>query len=52
MDLRTLTKNAQSAARARARMLREGITPSGHKVWSEEEDLAWAAAGFSDTELG
>lgn len=40
MDLRTLTKNARSAARARARLLRDGVTPSGHKVWTDEEDLA------------
>lgn len=39
MDLAHLARNAASAERARSRILRSGFTISGHKIWTDEEDL-------------
>lgn len=39
MDLAYLTRNAVSAERARSRILRSGFTISGHKLWTDKEDL-------------
>jgi len=39
MDLAYLARNAAPAERARSRILRSGFTISGHKIWTEDEDL-------------
>lgn len=39
MDLTYLVRNAASAERARSRILRSGFTISGHKIWTDDEDL-------------
>lgn len=39
MDLAYLARDAVSAERALSRMLRSGFTISGHKIWTDEEDL-------------
>lgn len=39
MDLAYLARNAVSAERARSRILRSGFTISGHKLWTDKEDL-------------
>ncbi|CAK06337.1 hypothetical protein ELG83_02505 [Rhizobium leguminosarum] len=38
MTLAYYAKNAATAERVRARMARLGVTPAGHKVWTEIED--------------
>lgn len=38
MYLNDYTRHAQSADRSRKRMRARGVTPLGHKIWTEEED--------------
>jgi len=38
MDLRYLSRNADSAERIRSRILRSGFTISGHRLWTDDED--------------
>jgi hypothetical protein len=39
MDLAQLAKNLALTERTRLNILRSGFTVSGHKLWTDEEDL-------------
>jgi hypothetical protein len=46
MTLSYLARNVQSGLRSKARMLRNGYTMGGQKLWSEEEtQVLWRYAG-------